>query len=162
MVISTSSRKWEAIAIDETFEDSFQDLKYKVHKLMKKVLKLEIEKLQAGHVDSEDASKFGKVAKDIIALGTALLIPFSQKVTVMAPMDLRISFLSGVSSMEKKFQEMDQMHLNFRILMLIISNLSITMDNSLTEWECFELTIINSQSATWRKTSLARNLHCWW
>lgn len=105
---------------------------------MKGILKLEIEKLQVGHVDSENTSEYGNVANDVIALGTALLISFSQNVTVMALMDLKIAFPSGISSMEKKkFQEMDQMHLNFHILMLIISNLLITMDNFLTKWELF-------------------------
>ena len=32
---------------------------------------------------------------------------------------------------------MDQMLLNFHILMLIISNLLITMDNFFTKWELF-------------------------
>ena len=75
------------------------------------------------------------MANDIVTLGTSLLILFSQNVTVMAPMGLRITFPSEISLMEKKFQEMDQMHLNFQILMLIISNLLTTMDNILIEWE---------------------------
>ncbi|KAJ9680173.1 hypothetical protein PVL29_019461 [Vitis rotundifolia] len=70
-----------------------------------------------------------------LTLGTALLITLSQNVTVMAPVSLGIAFPSGISSMETKFQEMDQMHLDFQILMLIISNLLTTTDNFLTEWE---------------------------
>ena len=101
-MISTSSEKWEAITINEIPKDSFQDSKRKVHKLMKGILKLEIEKLQVGHVDSENTSEYGNVANDVIALGTALLISFSQNVTVMALMDLKITFPSGISSMEKK------------------------------------------------------------
>ena len=102
---------------------------------MKGVLKLELEKLQAGHADSENTSEYGNVANDIIALRTALLIPFFQNVTVMALMSLGIAFPSGISWIEKKFQEMDQKHLNFQISMLIISNLSTTTDNFLTEWQ---------------------------
>ena len=63
---------------------------------------MEIEKLQVNHVDSENTSEYGNVANDVIALGTALLISSSQNVTVMALMDLKITFPSGISSMEKK------------------------------------------------------------
>ncbi|KAK6925564.1 DOCKER, Lobe C [Dillenia turbinata] len=47
-------------------EDSLQDPKRKVHKPVKGVLRLEIEKLQAGQVDLENVSETGSVTNDSI------------------------------------------------------------------------------------------------
>lgn len=50
-------------------EDSLQDPKRKVHKPVKGVLRLEIEKLQAGHADLENISESGSVTNDSIDPG---------------------------------------------------------------------------------------------
>lgn len=53
-------------------EDSLQDPKHKVHKPVKGVLKLEIEKLQAGPVDFENGSESGSLANDSVDHGDQL------------------------------------------------------------------------------------------
>ncbi|KAF6146495.1 hypothetical protein GIB67_037795, partial [Kingdonia uniflora] len=50
-------------------EDSLQDPKRKVHKPVKGVLRLEIEKLQAGHIDTDNISESGSVTNDSIDAG---------------------------------------------------------------------------------------------
>lgn len=46
-----------------------QDPKRKVHKPVKGILRLEIEKLQAGHVDLENVSESGSVTNDSVDPG---------------------------------------------------------------------------------------------
>ncbi|CAL5427374.1 unnamed protein product [Camellia sinensis] len=53
-------------------EDSLQDPKRKVHKPVKGVLRLEIEKLQAGPVDFENISESGSVTNDTVDIGDRL------------------------------------------------------------------------------------------
>ncbi|KAI6674336.1 hypothetical protein NL676_002242 [Syzygium grande] len=53
-------------------EDSLQDPKRKVHKPVRGVLKLEIEKHQTGHVDLENASENGSMTNDSVDPGDAI------------------------------------------------------------------------------------------